>query len=314
LITYAGKRRDIVAITAAMPGPTGLTAFSNKFPDRLFDVGIAEQHAMTSAAGLAMGGLHPVVAIYSTFLNRAFDQIMMDVALHKLPVTLVLDRSGVTGPDGASHNGMWDLSMLNVVPGMRVAAPRDAARLYEELGEALNITDGPTALRFPKGDVGEDIPALDRRDGIDVLAVPVDGLSDDVLLVAIGPFASMAKSVAERLRNQGIGVTVIDPRWILPVPEAIGALAKAHKLVVTLEDNGVHGGVGSAVSAALRRAEIDVPCRDVGLPQEFQAHASRGEVLAEAGITDQNIARQVTGWVAALGSAVSDHEVSRQLD
>jgi 1-deoxy-D-xylulose-5-phosphate synthase len=314
LITYAGKRRDIVAITAAMPGPTGLTAFGNKFPDRLFDVGIAEQHAMTSAAGLAMGGLHPVVAIYSTFLNRAFDQIMMDVALHKLPVTLVLDRSGVTGPDGASHNGMWDLSMLNVVPGMRVAAPRDAARLYEELGEALNITDGPTALRFPKGDVGEDIPALDRRDGIDVLAVPVDGLSDDVLLVAIGPFASMAKSVAERLRNQGIGVTVIDPRWILPVPEGIGALAKAHKLVVTLEDNGVHGGVGSAVSGALRRAEIDVPCRDVGLPQEFAAHASRGEVLAEAGITDQNIARQVTGWVAALGSAVSDHEVSRQLD
>ena len=314
LIKYATKRRDIVAITAAMPGPTGLTAFGKKFPDRLFDVGIAEQHAMTSAAGLAMGGLHPVVAIYSTFLNRAFDQIMMDVALHKLPVTLVLDRSGVTGPDGASHNGIWDLSMLNIVPGMRVAAPRDAARLYEELGEALEVTDGPTALRFPKGDVGEDIPALERRDGIDVLAVPADGLSDDVLLVAIGPFAAMAKSVAERLRNQGIGVTVIDPRWVLPVPETIGALAKMHKLVVTLEDNGVRGGVGSAVSAALRRAEIDVPCRDVGLPQEFHAHASRGEVLADVGITDQNIARQVTGWVAALGSAVSDHEVSRQLD
>jgi 1-deoxy-D-xylulose-5-phosphate synthase len=239
---------------------------------------------------------------------------MMDVALHKLPVTLVLDRSGVTGPDGASHNGIWDLSMLNIVPGMRVAAPRDAARLYEELGEALEVTDGPTALRFPKGDVGEDIPALERRDGIDVLAGPADGLSDDVLLVAIGPFAAMAKSAAERLRNQGIGVTVIDPRWVLPVPETIGALAKMHKLVVTLEDNGVRGGVGSAVSAALRRAEIDVPCRDVGLPQEFHAHASRGEVLADVGITDQNIARQVTGWVAALGSAVSDHEVSRQLD
>ncbi len=173
-----------------------------------------------------MGGLHPVVAIYSTFLNRAFDQIMMDVALHELPVTLVLDRSGVTGPDGASHNGMWDLSMLNIVPGMRVAAPRDAARLYEELGEALEIPDGPTALRFPKGDVGEDIPALERRDGIDVLAVPADGLSDDVLLVSVGAFASMAKSVAERLRNQGIGVTVIDPRWVLPVPEAIAGLAR----------------------------------------------------------------------------------------
>ena len=234
-----------------MPGPTGLTAFGKRFPDRFFDVGIAEQHAMTSAAGLAMGGLHPVVAIYSTFLNRAFDQIMMDVALHQLPVTMVLDRSGVTGPDGASHNGMWDLSMLGIVPGMRVAAPRDAARLREELGEALDINDGPTALRFPKGDVGEDIPALERRDGVDVLAVPADGLSDDVLLVAVGPFASMALAVAERLRNQGIGVTVVDPRWVLPVPPR-SASWRAHKLVVTLEDNGVHGGVGSAVSAALR--------------------------------------------------------------
>ena len=213
-----------------------------------------------------------------------------------------------------SHNGMWDLSMLNIVPGMRVAAPRDAARLYEELGEALEISDGPTALRFPKGDVGEDIPALERRDGIDVLATPAEGLSDDVLLIAVGAFASMAKSVAERLRNQGIGVTVIDPRWVLPVPESIGDLARAHKLVVTLEDNGVRGGVGSAVSAALRGAEIDVPCRDVGLPQEFQAHASRGEILADVGLTDQVIARQVTGWVAAQGSSVSEHEVSRQLD
>ena len=181
---------------------------------------------MTSAAGLAMGGLHPVVAIYSTFLNRAFDQVMMDVALHKLPVTMVLDRSGITGPDGASHNGMWDLSMLGIVPGMRVAAPRDGTRLREELGEALDVNDGPTALRFPKGDVGEDIPALERRGGVDVLAVPAEGLSEDVLLVAVGPFASMALAVAERLRNQGIGVTVVDPRWVLPVPEAIGELAR----------------------------------------------------------------------------------------
>ncbi len=215
LIGYATRRRDVVAITAAMPGPTGLSEFRQRFPDRFFDVGIAEQHAMTSAAGLAMGGMHPVVAIYSTFLNRAFDQIMMDVALHKLPVTMVLDRSGVTGPDGASHNGMWDLSMLGIVPGMRVAAPRDGTRLREELGEALDVKDGPTAIRFPKGDVGEDIPAIERRGGVDVLAVPADGLSDDVLLVAIGPFAAMALAVAERLRNQGIGVTVVDPRWVL---------------------------------------------------------------------------------------------------
>ena len=314
LISYGAKRRDVVAITAAMPGPTGLTAFGQRFPDRLFDVGIAEQHAMTSAAGLAMGGLHPVVAIYSTFLNRAFDQIIMDVALHKLPVTMVLDRAGITGSDGASHNGIWDLSMLNIVPGIRVAAPRDATRLREELGEALDVDDGPTAIRFPKGDVGEDVPALERRSGVDVLAVPTEGLTADVLLVSVGAFASMALAVAKRLRNQGIGVTVIDPRWVLPVPDAVRELAVAHKLVVTVEDNGVNGGVGSAVSAALRRAEIDLPCRDVGLPQQFHDHASRGEVLAEVGLTEQDVARQITGWVAALGSSITESEVTEPLD
>ncbi len=313
LVQIGAKRRDIVAITAAMPGPTGLSAFRDRFPDRFFDVGIAEQHAMTSAAGLAMGGLHPVVAIYSTFLNRAFDQLLMDVALHKLPVTMVLDRAGVTGPDGASHNGVWDLSILGIIPGIRVAAPRDGARLREELGEALAVNDGPTAIRFPKGDVGEDIPAVERREGVDVLAVPAAGLTDDVLLVAVGSFASMALAVAERLRNQGIGVTVVDPRWVLPVPEALGELARGHKLVVTVEDNGVHGGIGSSVSAALRHAEIDVPCRDLGVPQVFQEHASRGEVLAEIGLTDQHIARQITGWIAAIGTPVGE-EVGHRVD
>jgi len=312
LIAYATRRRDIVAITAAMPGPTGLAAFGERFKDRLFDVGIAEQHAMTSAAGLAMAGMHPVVAIYSTFLNRAFDQVMMDVALHKLPVTIVLDRAGVTGNDGASHNGMWDLSMLNIVPGIRVAAPRDGARLREELGEALGVNDGPTAIRFPKGEVGQDIPALERVDGIDVLARPADELSADVLMVAVGSFASMALKASERLRKQGIGVTVIDPRWVLPVPDALGPLALAHKLVVTLEDNGVRGGVGSAVSAALRAIDIDVPCRDIGVPQRFLDHAARAEVLAESGLTEQHVARQVTGWVAAL--AARAESVSEQID
>jgi len=312
LIAYATKRRDIVAITAAMPGPTGLAAFGERFTDRLFDVGIAEQHAMTSAAGLAMGGMHPVVAVYSTFLNRAFDQVMMDVALHKLPVTIVLDRAGVTGNDGASHNGMWDLSILNIVPGIRVAAPRDGARLREELGEALDVHDGPTAIRFPKGEVGQDIPAIERVDGIDILARPAEGLGADVLMVAVGSFAAMALKVSERLRKQGIGVTVVDPRWVLPVPEALGPLALAHKLVVTVEDNGVRGGVGSAVSAALRAADIDVPCRDLGVPQRFLDHAARSEVLSEAGLTDQNVARQVTGWVAALGAR--DESVTEQID
>ncbi|MCB0923488.1 MAG: 1-deoxy-D-xylulose-5-phosphate synthase [Mycobacterium sp.] len=312
LIGYAAKRRDVVAITAAMPGPTGLAAFGERYPDRLFDVGIAEQHAVTSAAGLAMGGLHPVVAVYSTFLNRAFDQVMMDVALHKLPVTVVLDRAGITGNDGASHNGMWDLSILGIVPGMRVAAPRDGARLREELGEALDTKDGPTALRFPKGEVGEDIPALERVGGIDVLAHPAAGLGHDVLLVAVGAFASMALKVAERLRTQGIGVTVVDPRWVLPVPRALAALARLHKLVVTVEDNGLSGGAGSAVSAALRADDIDTPCRDVGVPQQFLDHASRGEVLADAGLTDRHIARQITGWVAALGAM--DEPVGERVD
>jgi len=312
LIAHAGARRDIVAITAAMPGPTGLAAFGERFPDRIFDVGIAEQHAVTSAAGLAMGGLHPVVAVYSTFLNRAFDQVMMDVALHKLPVTLVLDRAGITGNDGASHNGMWDLSVLNIVPGMRVAAPRDGTRLREELGEALDTDDGPTAIRFPKGDVGEDIPALERIGVVDVLARPAQELVCDVLMVAVGPFAAMALKVADRLRKQGIGVTVVDPRWVLPVPPELGTLAAAHKLVVTIEDCGVRGGAGSAVSAALRAAEIDVPCRDVGVPQRFLDHASRSEVLDEIGLTDQNVARQVTGWVAALGAR--QESVSEQID
>ncbi len=312
LIAYATKRRDIVAITAAMPGPTGLAPFGERFADRLFDVGIAEQHAMTSAAGLAMGGMHPVVAVYSTFLNRAFDQVLMDVALHKLPVTIVLDRAGVTGNDGASHNGVWDLSMLNIVPGIRVAAPRDGARLREELGEALDIHDGPTAIRFPKGEVGQDIPALERISGIDVLARPAPELTHDVLMVAVGSFAGMALKVSERLRKQGIGVTVVDPRWVVPVPESLGTLARAHKLVVTVEDGGVRGGVGSAVSAALRAAEIDVPCRDVGVPQQFLDHAARSEILSEVGLTEQNVARQVTGWVAALSAR--DEAVSEQID
>ncbi|WP_238997342.1 transketolase C-terminal domain-containing protein [Mycolicibacterium sp. CBMA 361] len=199
--------------------------------------------------------------------------------------------------------------MLGIVPGIRVAAPRDAARLREELSEALAVSDGPTAVRFPKGAVGQDIPAVRRQHGVDILTEPADGLSDDVLLVAVGAFARMALSVADRLRNQGIGVTVVDPRWVLPVPAVIGDLARAHKLVVTLEDNGVAGGIGSAVSASLRRAEIDVPCRDVGVPQEFQEHATRNEVLASIGLTEQDVARQVTGWVAALGSSV---EISSQ--
>ncbi|MFE7419547.1 1-deoxy-D-xylulose-5-phosphate synthase [Rhodococcus sp. NPDC057529] len=301
LIDQASHRQDIVAITAAMAGPTGLAAFGEKYPDRMFDVGIAEQHAVTSAAGLALGGLHPVVAVYSTFLNRAFDQLLMDVALLKLPVTLVLDRAGITGSDGASHNGMWDMSLLGIVPGMRVAAPRDTATLREELDEALAVDDGPTALRFPKGTVGDDVPAVSRLDGVvDVLHAPSG--RNDVLIVSVGAFAGLALAAAERLEQQGISATVVDPRWVLPVPESLLKLAEDYTMVVTVEDSGLHGGVGSTVSAALRSAGVDVPCRDLGVPQRFLDHASRAQIHAELGLTAQDVARQITGWFAGLGN------------
>ncbi|MEV0946438.1 1-deoxy-D-xylulose-5-phosphate synthase [Rhodococcus sp. NPDC049939] len=300
LIEQAGQRQDIVAITAAMAGPTGLAAFGEKYPDRMFDVGIAEQHAVTSAAGLALAGMHPVVAIYSTFLNRAFDQVLMDVALLKLPVTFVLDRAGITGSDGASHNGMWDMSMLGIIPGMQVAAPRDAATLREELIEALSV-QGPTALRFPKGAVGDVVPAVSRMDGVvDVLRAPSG--PKDVLIVSVGVFAGLALAAADRLEDQGICATVVDPRWVLPVPESLVKLASDYSMVVTVEDSGLHGGIGSTVSSALRSAGVDVPCRDLGVPQQFLDHASRSEIHAELGLTAQDVARQITGWVVGLGN------------
>ncbi|NCL75888.1 1-deoxy-D-xylulose-5-phosphate synthase [Rhodococcus sp. YH1] len=303
LLVQGGRREDVVAITAAMPGPTGLSAFGERYPDRMFDVGIAEQHAVTSAAGLALGGMHPVVAVYSTFLNRAFDQLLMDVALLRLPVTVVLDRAGITGADGASHNGMWDFSLLGVIPGIRVASPRDGATLREEFGEALAIADGPTVLRFPKGAVGPDIPAVERIDGtVDVLRMPSE-CRGDVLIVAVGAFAGLALDAAERLEQHGLTAAVVDPRWVLPVPAALARLARDFRLVVTVEDGGMHGGVGSAVSSALRAAGVDVPTRELGVPQRFLDHASREQIHRELGLTAQDVARQVTGWVVGLGAA-----------
>jgi 1-deoxy-D-xylulose-5-phosphate synthase len=296
LVRLGADREDIVAITAAMLGPTGLDKFAARFPSRCFDVGIAEQHALTSAAGLAMGGLHPVVAVYATFLNRAFDQLLMDVALHKQPVTVVLDRAGITGPDGASHHGMWDISILGTIPGIRVAAPRDAQTLAELLREAADVNDGPTVLRFPKAAVGPVIPALERIGTVDILRRPSEG--DDILLVGVGVFAELGLAAAERLADQGIGVTVVDPRWVMPVPAELVGLAARHRLVVTVEDGGRHGGFGWALAAAMRDAEVDVPVRDLGVPQQFQEHGTRAEVLADLGLTAQDVARKVTEWAA----------------
>jgi 1-deoxy-D-xylulose-5-phosphate synthase len=308
LVALADERADIVGITAAMAEPTGIAKLARKYPERAYDVGIAEQHAATSAAGLAIGGLHPVVAIYATFLNRAFDQVLLDVAMHRLPVTFVLDRAGITGPDGPSHYGIWDMSVFGVVPGLRIAAPRDAVTLRAELREAVAIEDGPTVVRFPTGAVPPDLPAVrtvggvDGAGGVDVLA---EGDRHDVLLVAVGAFGHLGVDVAARLAEQGYGVTVVDPRWVRPVPVEIVALAREHRLVVTVEDGVRTGGVGDAIAKALRDADVWVPLRDIGVPQGFHPHGARAEVLTQIGLTAQDVALRVTEWITRdLGTKV----------
>jgi 1-deoxy-D-xylulose-5-phosphate synthase len=295
LVAIAREREDVVAITAAMLGPTGLDRFAQVFPDRTYDVGIAEQHAATSAAGMAYGGLHPVVAVYATFLNRAFDQVLMDCALHRAGVTFVLDRAGVTGDDGPSHNGMWDMAMLRIVPGLRIAAPRDEATLRAELREAVAVGDAPTVVRFPKGALGPSIPALRNVDGYDVLE---ESGRPDVAIVAVGAFAGLGIEVAHRLKAQGIGVIVVDPRWIQPLPDTIVDLAASARLVVTLEDGVRVGGVGDAVGALLRDRGVDVPLQVVGVPDRFLTHGKRAQVLAECGLTAQEISRGIVETMA----------------
>jgi 1-deoxy-D-xylulose-5-phosphate synthase len=302
LVAVGARRPDVVAITAAMLHPTGLAEFAQAFPDRVFDVGIAEQHAMTCAAGMAMAGLHPVVAIYATFLNRAFDQLLMDVALHKLPVTIALDRAGVTGPDGASHHGMWDGSILQVVPGLKIAWPRDATRIGELLNEAVAV-NGPTVLRYPKGTVGAEAEAIGRLGGMDVLVSPAEGAARDVLLVGAGAMAVTCVQVADRLADHGIGVTVVDPRWVKPLDEALVGAALDHRLVVTAEDNGRAGGFGDAVCRLLRDHDVDTPVRTFGLPQEFLDHGDRGQILEDQGLAPQHLARAITEAVARRTAA-----------
>lgn len=295
LLAIAGERPDVVALTAAMLIPVGLEPFRCAYPERVFDVGIAEQHAVTSAAGLAQGGLHPVVCVYATFLNRAFDQVLMDVALHREPVTFVLDRAGVTGEDGPSHNGMWDLSVLQVVPGLSIAAPRDAATLREELREAIGIAT-PTVVRFPKGAVRGDVPAL-RRVGATVDVLAGSGVGE-VLLVGVGAMARVALEVAGRLAGQGISTTAVDPRWVKPLDPALAELAKRHQLVVSIEDNLRVGGVGTMLADLLRESGVERKQLVFGLPQRFLSQGSRAQVLAEAGLTAQEISRTVVEAVA----------------
>ncbi|WP_426303080.1 1-deoxy-D-xylulose-5-phosphate synthase [Arthrobacter sp. R-11] len=300
----ADERKDIVGITGAMLIPVGLHKFAARHPERVFDVGIAEQHALTSAAGMAFGGLHPVVAVYATFLNRAFDQLLMDVALHKAGVTIVLDRAGVTGPDGASHHGMWDMAMVQIVPGLHLAAPRDATRLREELREAVAIGDAPSVVRFSRGSVGKEVEAIERlADGVDVLARRPEGSTEnDVLIVSVGAMSELALDVAARLGSQGISSTVVDPRWVLPVRKSIIALAAHHRLVICIEDGVRAGGVGSRIRQEMRAAGVDTALNEVGLPVEFLSHGTRSQVLERVGLTAQQITHDIVAQV--LGTKV----------
>jgi len=307
MLKIGAQRRDVVGVTAAMLQPVGLDAFARAHPGRVFDVGIAEQHAATSAAAMALGGLHPVVAVYATFLNRAFDQIVMDVALHRAGVTFVLDRAGVTGKDGASHNGMWDLSVLQVVPGLRLAAPRDAATLREELNEALDVSDAPTVLRFPTGAVGPDLAAVERLGGLDILERSGE---PDVLVVSVGAMAETCLEIASRLNHQGLGVTVVAPRWVKPVDPRLAVLGRSHRLVVVVEDGCRAGGVGAAVTQVLQDAGVATPVRTFGIPDRFLEQGKRSEVLAMIGLTAQDVSRAVIEVMAGL-DAESTAEDSR---
>ncbi|WP_046469603.1 1-deoxy-D-xylulose-5-phosphate synthase [Allosalinactinospora lopnorensis] len=299
MVALGAEREDLVAITAAMLHPTGLAAFADAYPDRIYDVGIAEQHAATSATGLAMGGVHPVVAVYATFLNRCFDQVLMDAALHRQGVTFCLDRAGITGTDGPSHNGMWDLSILQVVPGLRLAVPRDAVRLREELREAVEVDDAPTVLRYPKGAAAAETPAIGHIGSMDVLRRATrGGHSEDLLLVAVGAMAETCCEVADRMAAQGLGVTVIDPRWVKPLDGALVEEAARYRVVAVVEDNGRVGAVGDAVARALRDAELDIPVRTYGVEQEFLEHGKRDGILAEMGLTPQDLARRLTETVS----------------
>ena len=285
IVEIARGRDDIVAITAAMLQPVGLKEFADEFPDRVFDVGIAEQHAVASAAGLSFGGLHPVVCLYATFLNRAFDQVLMDVALHKQGVTFVLDRAGVTGPDGASHHGVWDMAMLRIVPGLQLAAPRDATRLVEELREAVEVEDAPTVVRFSRGKVGREFEAQRRtEDGVDVLADVPEDCSEDVLIVSVGALADRALAVRDELASRGIGAMVVDPRWVLPVPQSVIERGAEFSLVAVIEDGIKIGGIGSQIRQELREDRSRTGVVELGVPDEFLPQGTREEVLSHAGM------------------------------
>jgi 1-deoxy-D-xylulose-5-phosphate synthase len=290
LLQLGRERPDVVAITAAMLRPTGLLPFAQQFPDRVFDVGIAEQHAVASAAGLAATGLHPVVAVYSTFVNRAFDQVLMDAALHRAPITFVLDRAGITGPDGPSHHGMWDVGLFGLVPGVRVAAPRDVEEVRVLLRECVACGDGPTVLRFPRGRGGRLLPSVGEWGSAAILRADDDA---DALLLPVGPLAEAALDAADELRRQGVRVAVADPRWLRPLDPELVRAAVRFRAVFTVEDNAPTGGLGDTLARALRQAGAITRLHSLALPADFVVAGPREDLLHAHGLDAEGIIRTV---------------------
>jgi len=293
LLHAARCREDLVAISAAMISPTGLSAMAEEFPDRVIDTGIAEQHAVTLAAGLAMAGMRPVVAIYSSFLQRAFDQIVTDVAMHNLPVVFMIDRAGITGPDGASHHGAFDLSYLRMIPNLTVGAPADADELCGMLETAWDF-GGPIAVRFPKG-AASSVPALPVAPvEVGVGDVIQDG--EDVLLLALGSMVEPAVKAAGMLAQQGISCGIVNARWVKPLDERLAEWAAQYPHVITLEDNAVAGGFGAAVLEELSRHGLAGRVSLLGLPDRFLPSGSPSDVQADVELDPESI----TGRVAFI--------------
>jgi 1-deoxy-D-xylulose-5-phosphate synthase len=284
----------VVAITAAMPGPTGLIQFQERFPDRFFDVGIAEQHAVTAAAGMAMGGLRPIVALYSTFLNRAWDQVVFDVALHRLPVIFCLDRAGITGDDGPSHHGIYDMALLSKVPGMRVLAPSSVQELQQMMSDALQLADsGPVAIRYPKGRARE-VGEHEVGSGLAARQLLTDN-TNNLCILAVGKLVGAAAEAAAILTATGINITLWDVRSCAPLDPEMIADAATHNIVITAEDGIRDGGIGMTIADAIysspnTKAAVHV----LGVPMKFIPQAKPDAILAKLGLDARGIVNQVT--------------------
>ncbi len=298
VVAAADDDERVVAITAAMPGPTGLLPFQARHPDRFLDVGIAEQHAVTAAAGMAMGGLRPVVAVYSTFLSRAFDQANLDVGLHRLPVVFCIDRAGITGDDGPSHHGVLDMALLTKVPGMTVFAPSSAQEVEVMLGAALGRLDGPTAIRWPKGRARQ-VPPDQVGSGFSARLVRQ---GTDVCILAVGKLVEAAEEAAAKLALDGVSATVWDARVVKPLDATMITDAATHPLVVTVEDGIGEGGAGSAMAsaiAALSPGRSAAPVIVLGIPDRYIPQGKASVILADLGLDGSGIARTVNEAFAA---------------